>query len=82
MSRLYLRTSQIIELKSGPPLKKVLFSCQIDNFSYRNSKGTSQKKCFFLVKMITSLTEIAKLPNFGQMATSTIKFVLRIKICW
>ena len=32
--------------------------------------------------MITSLIEIAKLPNFGQMAKSTIKFVLRIKICW
>ena len=60
-------TSQIIELKSRPPLKKSAF------FLSKYNK---------IEVIITSLIEIAKLPNFGQKATFTIKFVLRIKICW
>ena len=60
-------TSQIIELKSRPPLRKSAFFLS---------------NCNKIEVMITSLIEIAKLPNFGQMATFTIKFVLRIKICW
>ena len=67
MSKPHLMTSQIIELKSRPPLKEGAFFLS---------------NCNEIEVMITSLIEIAKLPNFGQMATSTIKFVLRIKICW
>ena len=50
--------SQIIELKSRPPLKKSAFFLS---------------NCNKIEVMITSLMEIAKVPNFGQMAASTIK---------
>ena len=60
-------TSQIIQLKSRPPLKKGAF------FLSNSNK---------IEVIITSLIEIPKLPKFGQMVTSTIKFVSRIEICW